>query len=170
MINGTLPASSYYLGNGFSKTRRNHEKQGEERAPEQIMSTASTANQNFRDATDDTVHEAREGARDIGKATADTAADLREDLKGLRDDLGKLAEQVREILSVRGQAAWQHAKSGLDDVVAEARDSGRDATDAMREVTDAFTDVVDDALKTRPYTTLAIVAGLGFLFGVTWRR
>jgi len=40
----------------------------------------------------------------------------------------------------------------------------------MREVSDHFVDAIDESIKTRPYTTLAIVAGLGFLFGATWRR
>jgi ElaB/YqjD/DUF883 family membrane-anchored ribosome-binding protein len=134
------------------------------------MSTASSATHNVRDAANDTVREAREGVRDIGKAAADSSADLQDDLKALRDDFGKLAEQVREILSARGQAAWEHAMSGLDDVVADARNTGRDAAGAAREVSDRLTSVIDDSIKTRPYATLAIVAGLGFLFGITWRR
>jgi ElaB/YqjD/DUF883 family membrane-anchored ribosome-binding protein len=134
------------------------------------MSTASSASQNIRDTANNTVREAREGVRDIGKAAADASGDLQNDLNALRDDFGKLAEQVREILSARGQAAWQHAMSGLDDVVAEARDSGSNAADAARDVSDRFTGVIDDSIKERPYTTLAVVAGLAFLFGMTWRR
>jgi ElaB/YqjD/DUF883 family membrane-anchored ribosome-binding protein len=40
----------------------------------------------------------------------------------------------------------------------------------MREVSDNFIDAVDQSLRSRPYTTLAIAAGLGFLLGATWRR
>ena len=40
----------------------------------------------------------------------------------------------------------------------------------MRDVSDNFIEALDDLLKNRPYATLAIVAGLGFLFGATWRR
>jgi len=40
----------------------------------------------------------------------------------------------------------------------------------MREVSDNFVDAIDESIKTRPYVTLALVAGLGFLFGATWRR
>ncbi|HEX3506443.1 MAG TPA: hypothetical protein VHU22_23915 [Xanthobacteraceae bacterium] len=134
------------------------------------MTTASSATQNIRGAANDTVREARDGVRDIGKAAAGASADLQDDLNALRDDFGKLAEQVREILSARGQAAWQSAMSGLDDVVAEARDSGRTAAGAAREATDRFTGALDDTIKERPYTTLAVVAGLAFLFGITWRR
>jgi ElaB/YqjD/DUF883 family membrane-anchored ribosome-binding protein len=54
--------------------------------------------------------------------------------------------------------------------VAGAQDKGRDAAGAIREVSDHFARALDESLKTRPYTTLAIVAGLAFLFGATWRR
>jgi ElaB/YqjD/DUF883 family membrane-anchored ribosome-binding protein len=158
-------------GNDFLRAAEEYRKtsHGKNQSRSKPMS-ASSATTNIRDAANDTMREAREGVRDMGNAAADTSGDLQDDLKALRDDFGKLAEQVREILTARGQAAWQHAMSGLDDVVAEARNTGRDAGGAMREASDRITAVIDDSLKTRPYTTLAIVAGLGFLFGITWRR
>jgi ElaB/YqjD/DUF883 family membrane-anchored ribosome-binding protein len=134
------------------------------------MSTASTATQNIRDAANDTARDAREGVREVGKAAADASGNVQDDLQALRDDFGKLAEQVREILATRGNAAWQRAKSSIDDVVSDARETGRDAAGAMRDVSDNFIEAIDESIKTRPYTTLAIVAGLGFLFGATWRR
>ena len=82
----------------------------------------------------------------------------------------KLAEQVGEILGTKGNAAWQKARSSVDDMVAGAQDTGREAVDAVREVSDNFVEAIDESIKTRPYTTLAIVAALGFLFGATWRR
>jgi ElaB/YqjD/DUF883 family membrane-anchored ribosome-binding protein len=135
-----------------------------------VMSTAATASQNLRDAANDTARDAREAMRDMGNAASDASGDIQDDLQALRDDFGKLAEQVREILATRGNAAWQRAKSSVDDVMSDARDKGRDAAGAVRDVSDNFVGAIDDSLKIRPYTTLAIVAGLGFLFGTTWRR
>ena len=40
----------------------------------------------------------------------------------------------------------------------------------MREVGDNMVDAIDELLKPRPYTTLALALGIGFLFGATWRR
>ena len=60
-------------------------------------------------------------------------------------------------------------RSSVDGVVADAQDKGREAVGAMRDVSDNFVEAIDESLKNRPYTTLAIVAGLGFLFGATWR-
>jgi len=134
------------------------------------MSSASMASQNIRDAANVTARDAREGAYEIKKAAAEASGDIQDDLLALREDFGKLAEQVREILATRGNAAWRRAKSSVDSVVSDARDTGRDAAGAMRDVSDNFVDAVDESIKTRPYTTLAIVAGLGFLFGATWKR
>jgi ElaB/YqjD/DUF883 family membrane-anchored ribosome-binding protein len=130
------------------------------------MNTAATASQNVHDAAKD----AREGLRDVKKAANEASGDIQADLQALRDDFARLAEQVSTILGNKGSAAWQQARSSVDDIMAGAQDTGREAVDAMREVSDHFVDAIDESIKTRPYTTLAIVAGLGFLFGATWRR
>jgi ElaB/YqjD/DUF883 family membrane-anchored ribosome-binding protein len=31
-------------------------------------------------------------------------------------------------------------------------------------------DAIDESLETRPYTTLAMALGIGFLLGAMWRR
>jgi ElaB/YqjD/DUF883 family membrane-anchored ribosome-binding protein len=130
------------------------------------MSSASTVTSNLRESADD----AREGVRDINKTAADASGNIQKDLQSLRDDFGRLADQVGEILAGRGNAAWQRARAGVDGVVADAQDRGREAVGAMRDVSDNFVEAIDESIKTRPYATLAIVAGLGFLFGATWRR
>jgi ElaB/YqjD/DUF883 family membrane-anchored ribosome-binding protein len=130
------------------------------------MNTAATASQNVRDAAKD----AREGLRDVKQAANEASGDIQADLQALRDDFARLADQVGAILGTKGSAAWQRARSSVDDIVAGAQDTGREAVGAMREVSDNFVDAIDESIKTRPYTTLAIVAGLAFLFGATWRR
>ncbi|HLN37993.1 MAG TPA: hypothetical protein VK337_09445 [Xanthobacteraceae bacterium] len=130
------------------------------------MNTTSTASQNVRDAA----KEARDGLREVKKAAGEVSGDIQSDLQALRDDFARLAEQVSEILGTKGSAAWQKARSSVDDMVAGAQDTGREAVDAMREVSDNFVEAIDDSIKTRPYTTLAIAAAIGFFFGATWRR
>jgi ElaB/YqjD/DUF883 family membrane-anchored ribosome-binding protein len=122
------------------------------------MNTASTAK------------DARETVRDVRQAASEASADMQGDLQTLREDFHRLADQVAEILANRGNAAWRRAKSSVDDVVADAQDKGRDAASAVREVSDHFVEAIDESIKTRPYTTLALVAGIAFLFGATWRR
>ena len=122
------------------------------------MNTASTAK------------DARETVREVRQAASEASADMQGDLQKLREDFHRLADQVAEILASRGNAAWRRAKSSVDDVVADAQDKGRDAASAVREVSDHFVEVIDESIKTRPYTTLALVAGIAFLFGAAWRR
>ena len=55
-------------------------------------------------------------------------------------------------------------------VVSDARDKGTEAVEAVREVRDNLADAVDKSLKKRPYTTLVLAAGLGFLLGAMWAR
>ena len=130
------------------------------------MTTASTVPHDLRE----TEKEAREGAREIKDAAAGVSRDIQDDLQALRDDFGRLAEQVGQILSDRGGAAWRRARTGVDGVMSDAQDKSREAADAMREVSDNFVAAIDDSLKTRPYTTLAIIGGIGFLLGAMWRR
>jgi len=134
------------------------------------MPGASTISPDMRDMSKEAAQEAREGVRDINKAAADASKNVQDDLQSLRDDFGRLAEQVGDILADRGSAAWQRARRGVDDVVADAQDRGREAVGAVREVSDNFVEALDESIKTRPYATLAVVAALGFLFGATWRR
>ena len=110
-------------------------------------------------------------------ASGATPGDIEAQLDILRTDISELTRQVSTFISqskddtmaqVKGQVrrAGAQAKSVLSD----AQDTGREAVDAFRDVADTFGDAIDDALKRRPYATLAMVAGISFLFGAAWRR
>ncbi|MGA8614600.1 MAG: hypothetical protein WB760_23585 [Xanthobacteraceae bacterium] len=133
------------------------------------MST-STASQQARDAMRETTSDAREGLREVGRAASAASSDIQKDLQALRDDLARLAEQVGEIVAAKGNAAWRRAKTGVDGVVSDAQDKGREAAHAMRDVSDNFVDAIDESIHNRPYATLALVAAVGFIFGAVGRR
>jgi ElaB/YqjD/DUF883 family membrane-anchored ribosome-binding protein len=134
------------------------------------MTTASNFSQSAREG----LKEARDGVREAGSAASAASVDLQKDLQVLRDDFARLAEQVSAILSDKGNAAWQRAKTSVktsvDGVVSDAQAKGQEAVGAMRDVSDHFVEAIDQSIKERPYATLAIAAALGFLFGATWRR
>jgi ElaB/YqjD/DUF883 family membrane-anchored ribosome-binding protein len=123
------------------------------------MNTASTAS-----------NDARDTAKDAHAAGFESAGDLEADLQALRAEFRHLAEQVAGIVASTGSAAWRRAKPSIDGAVSDIEEKGREAASAVREVSDHFVDAIDESIKTRPYTTLALVAGLAFLFGATWRR
>jgi ElaB/YqjD/DUF883 family membrane-anchored ribosome-binding protein len=125
---------------------------------------------NFSDTAKETVKDARDAIKESGKAASAASGDIQADLQALRDDVAKLALQIADIFAAKGSKAWSRARSGVDEAMADVEDRGRDAVDAVREVGDNLAGAIDESLKNRPYTTLALALGLGFLFGATWRR
>ena len=73
-------------------------------------------------------------------------------------------QQLGGILGSRGNAAWRKAKSNVEGVISDAEAKGMEAVDAVREVGDNMVDAIDESLKKRPYTTLALALTLGFRF------
>jgi ElaB/YqjD/DUF883 family membrane-anchored ribosome-binding protein len=118
----------------------------------------------------DNIHDMAKDARDAAHAAFESSGDFEAELKALRADFARLADRVAAIASGSGQAAWRRAKASLDDAVADAEGKGREAASAVREVSGHFTEALDEAIKTRPYTTLALAAGLAFLLGAAMRR
>jgi ElaB/YqjD/DUF883 family membrane-anchored ribosome-binding protein len=125
---------------------------------------------NFSDAAKGTVQDARDAIKESGKAASAASGDIQADLQALRDDVARLAQQIADIFAAKGSKAWDRARSGVDEAIADVEDRGRDAVDAVREVGDNLVGAIDESLKHRPYTTLALAAAIGFLFGATWRR
>src|SRR6516225_702832 len=111
----------------------------------------------------------RETARDV-KDAARESGDIQADLQALRDDVTRLATQITDIFAAKGNVAWNRAKSNVEGVVSDVGAKGQEAMDAVQEVGDKVIDTIDESLKTRPYTTLAVALGIGFLFGAMWRR
>ncbi len=113
---------------------------------------------------------ARDTVKETNKAASAGAKDIQEDLEALRDDVARLTQQIASIFAAKGNKAWQRARTNVEGVISDAQDKGMEAVGAVREVGDNMVDAIDELLKKRPYTTLALVAGIGFLFGATWRR
>jgi ElaB/YqjD/DUF883 family membrane-anchored ribosome-binding protein len=60
-------------------------------------------------------------------------------------------------------------RGNVRSVVSDAQDKGREAVEAVGEVRDNVAHAIDKSLKDRPYTTLVVAAGLGFLLGAMWK-
>jgi ElaB/YqjD/DUF883 family membrane-anchored ribosome-binding protein len=129
---------------------------------------------NMSNMARDAAKDARDTAKETGKVASAGARDIQEDMEALRDDVARLTQQLASVLASRGNKAWQRARSNvggaITDAISDAQDKGMEAVGAVREVGDNVVDAIDESLKKRPYTTLALAAGIGFLFGATWRR
>ncbi len=116
-----------------------------------------------RDTIRDNVKEVCKAAQESTKAASKTSEDMQADLEALRDDFLHLAEQLGLIVSKRSTRAWKRTKEGVGDVCADAETLARKAGGELN-------DLVQESLQTRPFTMLAIAAGVGFLVGASWRR
>lgn len=112
-----------------------------------------------------------------GATNGTTPADIEKQLETLRDDITELTQQVADLIGQTKDDAMaqvksqvRSAKKQVNSALSDAQATGREAVDAFRDVADTFGDAVEDSLKRRPYATLAMVAGIGFLFGAAWRR
>ena len=106
-----------------------------------------------------------------------TPGDVEKQIETIRADIAQLNQPVADLVSqakdntmAQVKSQVRNVKAQAESVISDAKESGREAIDAFRDVADTFGDAVDDSLKRRPYATLAMVAGIGFLFGAAWRR
>lgn len=121
----------------------------------------------MRDTIRDTMQDAKEAARESARAFSEAGSNVQADLESLRDDVQRLTDQIADIVTARGSAAWARARSNIEGVVSDATAKEQDVA---REVGDIMVEAIDESLKKRPYTTLAIAAAIGFVLGATWRR
>ena len=110
-----------------------------------------------------------DSTRDYVK-TNSSSGDVQAEVEALRKDVARLTAQLADNLASTGNAAWNLAKTNLEGAVSDVGSKGQEAVDAVRDVGDNMVDAIDQSLRTRPYTTLALAIGIGFLFGATWRR
>lgn len=103
-----------------------------------------------------------------------TADDLRKDLQSLKDDVARLAGQLSNALAASGEDTFggvrdrfRRVRDNVGDAVYEAGERSRDA---VTEFADTVGSTLEDNVKARPFSTLALALGLGFLFGALWRR
>ena len=130
----------------------------------------SNTSDTIRNTVRNTVKDAKDAARESGKAASAASGDIQADLEALRNDVARLANQITDIFSSKGDAAWSRTRANVEGVMSDVTAKGQEAVDAVREVGDNMVDAIDESLKKRPYTTLALAVGIGFLFGATWRR
>jgi ElaB/YqjD/DUF883 family membrane-anchored ribosome-binding protein len=117
----------------------------------------------------DTVRDAKDAVTETRRAASAASGDIQADLEALRQDVSRLTGEIADIMSSKGGVAWDRAKANVEGLVSDATAKGQDAVDAVREVSDNMIGALDESLKKRPYTTLAIAVGIGFLLGISRR-
>lgn len=106
------------------------------------------------------------GSKPGDKDGSRTPEDLAAEIEQLKADISKLTEQLRTTGEHSFGAARRAAAEGVDQLWAqgEAAYEGlkANATDVERQLA--------DSVREKPFTALAIAAGVGFLFALLSRR
>ncbi len=130
----------------------------------------SSTHGTIRDTVRDTVKDAKDAVRESSRVVSESSASIQADLESLRGDIRRITDQISDIVAAKGSAAWDRARSNIEGAVSDATGKGQEAVDAVREVGDNMIDAIDKSLQKRPYTTLALAVGIGFLLGAMRRR
>lgn len=102
----------------------------------------------------------------VGNGAKATPEDLEAEVARLRADIARLTEQI----AVTGEHGYAAAKRAAGEGVEQLRVKGEAAVDAIRSnVSDVERQVVD-AVREKPFTALAIAAGVGYFFALLSRR
>ena len=108
-------------------------------------------------------------AADADKSSNNTkraAADMAEQIEILRAEVAKLSEQIASSSDASLNAMGKAAAAGVEQLKAQ----GEAAFDGLRSNAQDFEAQVCAAVREKPVTSLAIAAGVGFLFAVLSRR
>jgi ElaB/YqjD/DUF883 family membrane-anchored ribosome-binding protein len=92
--------------------------------------------------------------------------DLEADIRQLRADIAKLAEQIATTKDHSYSAARRAASEGVE----QLRTQGEAAIEGLRANAKDIEEQVIATVREKPVTSLAIAAGVGFLFALLSRR
>lgn len=95
-----------------------------------------------------------------------SAEDLAADIEQLKADIAKLTELLQETGQHSYGAARRAAAEGVDQLKAQ----GEAAMESLRASANDFERQISDSVREKPMTSLAIAAGVGYLFALLARR
>jgi ElaB/YqjD/DUF883 family membrane-anchored ribosome-binding protein len=110
-------------------------------------------------------------------ANDDAFTRLEKEMKAMKNAIGSLTDQIADAASDVGAVAQDQAKRGLrharaniDSVVGDASDRVGAVASAAQMHAASIGDTMEDVVRERPLSTVALALGLGFLVGAAWRR
>ena len=110
-------------------------------------------------------------------ANDDAFSRLEKEMAAMKNTIGELSHQIADAASDIGAVAQDQAKRGLKHARANVNSMVADASDRVGAVANAaqsqvasIEETLEEVIRERPLSTVALALGLGFLVGVTWRR
>jgi ElaB/YqjD/DUF883 family membrane-anchored ribosome-binding protein len=104
-------------------------------------------------------------------------ARLEKEMAAMKNAIGGLSDQIADAATDIGAAAQEQARQGLKHARANMGSLAADASDRLGAVAStaqsqaaSLGETLEDVVRERPLSTLALALGFGFLIGVIWRR
>ena len=102
---------------------------------------------------------------------------LEKELTAVKNDIAQLSKQISDAVNAlaavaqdQGRRGLRQARDNVDSAVSGASDRAGAVASAAQDAASSIADMLGDAIKERPVAAVALAMGVGFLFGVAWRR
>ena len=102
---------------------------------------------------------------------------LEKEMTAMKSAIGDLSQQVadatsdiKNVAQEQARRGLKHARANMDSMVSDASDRVGAVANAAQRQASTIGDTLDEIIRERPLSTVALALGLGFLIGVTWRR
>ena len=82
---------------------------------------------------------------------------------------GKTADKLADGAIAGIESTARNAAYQVEKTADELSRQGREAAEGMRDVALNFGDAFEESLRTRPMSTVALVAAAGFVLGALWK-
>jgi ElaB/YqjD/DUF883 family membrane-anchored ribosome-binding protein len=89
---------------------------------------------------------------------------------GLSNHIADAASDVGAVAQDQAERGLKHAHANVEPLVAGASDRVGAVANAAQVHASSMADTLEDVIRDRPLSSVAIALGLGFLIGVAWRR
>jgi ElaB/YqjD/DUF883 family membrane-anchored ribosome-binding protein len=107
----------------------------------------------------------------------DAFSRLEKEMAAMKDALGNLSNQIADaagdvsaVAQEQAKRGLKHARGHMDSIVSDASDRVGAVASAAQSQAATIGDTLEEAIRERPLSMVALAIGLGFLVGVTWRR
>lgn len=95
---------------------------------------------------------------------------LAKDVSKVRSNIADLTDHITEAVSALGDTARRQARRGYHEAVDDLSERSGAMMDAAQDAATSLEDRLEDVITERPFATVGLALGLGFLIGVMWRR
>jgi ElaB/YqjD/DUF883 family membrane-anchored ribosome-binding protein len=102
---------------------------------------------------------------------------LEKDVTAVKGDIAALAEQITDAINAfaaatksQARSNYKQARANVDSALDDITARSGDMLDAAQSAASSMEETLEDAIVQRPFATVGLALGLGFLIGAAWRR